>query len=98
MLSVSRRQFLEDSMLAAAAIAAANASPQIAEADDAPPKSANETIRHAIIGCRIRGRVHAKEFATKPGVEVTYVCDPDHELAEELAASVEKEQGRRPKA
>jgi predicted dehydrogenase len=98
MHSISRRQFLEDSMLAAAATAAAQAIPQFAAGDDAPPKSANETIRHAVIGCRIRGRVHAKEFSTKPGVEMAYVCDPDRDLAEELAAAVEKEQGRRPKA
>jgi predicted dehydrogenase len=85
-------------MLATAAAAAAAAAPQVAEADDAPPKSANDTIRHAVIGCRVRGRVHAKEFASKPGVEVAYVCDPDRELADELAEAVEKQQGRRPKA
>src|SRR5690242_13184850 len=97
MSSLSRRQLLEDSMLAAAAVAAAQALPQPAEADDASPKSANDTIRHAVIGCRIRGRVHAKEFGTKPGVEVTYVCDADRQVAEELADAVEKEHGRRPK-
>jgi predicted dehydrogenase len=98
MTRASRREFLEDSMLAAAAVAAAGLAPQVVEADDVPPKSANETIRHAVIGCRIRGRVHAREFGTKPGVEVAYVCDPDRELAEELAEAVEKQQGRRPKA
>jgi len=94
----SRRQFLEDSMLTTAAAAAASVLPEFTDADEAPAKSANETIHHAVIGCRIRGRVHAKEFASKPGVEVTYVCDPDRDLAEELAESVEKQQGRRPKA
>ena len=62
------------------------------------PKSANDTIRHAVIGCRIRGRVHAKEFAGKPGVEMTHVCDPDSQLANELADAVERQQGRAPKA
>ena len=51
-----------------------------------------------MIGCRIRGRVHAAEFGRQAGVEVAYVCDPDRELADERAASVEKAQGRRPKA
>jgi predicted dehydrogenase len=32
-----------------------------------------------------------------PGVEVVYVCDPDRDLADERAASVEKATGRRPK-
>jgi predicted dehydrogenase len=85
-------------MLAAAAAAAAGLAPQFAEAQEEAPASANETLRHAVIGCRIRGRVHAKEFAGKPGVEVAYVCDPDRALAEELAAAVEQQQGRRPHA
>jgi predicted dehydrogenase len=98
MSSYSRRQFLEDSMLAAAAAAAANIVPQRAEGQDPPVKSANETILHAVIGCRIRGRVHAKEFGGKPGVEIAYVCDPDRNLANELADAVAKERGKRPKA
>jgi len=98
MSDLTRRRFLEDSMLAAAAVAAAGAATAVVDADDAPRKSANETILHAVIGCRIRGRVHAREFAGKHGVEVTYVCDPDRQLADELAEAVEKQQGRRPKA
>src|SRR5687768_13938134 len=98
MSPLSRRQFLEESMLGAAAAAAAGVAHETAAADDVPPKSANDAIRHAVIGCRIRGRVHAREFGGKPGVEVTYVCDPDRDLAEELAEAVEKQQGRRPKA
>src|SRR3954453_22972401 len=97
MFNQSRRRFLEDSMLATAAAAAAAVVPTFADADETPAKSPNETIHLAVIGWRIRGRVHAKEFATKPGVEVTYVCDPDRDLAKELAESVEKQQGRRPK-
>ncbi|HUG89904.1 MAG TPA: Gfo/Idh/MocA family oxidoreductase, partial [Planctomycetaceae bacterium] len=97
MSRITRRRFLEESMIAtAAAVAAAPA--QRALADDAPRASANDTIHHAVLGCRIRGRVHAREFARQSGVEVTYVCDPDRSLADELAAAVEDEQGRRPKA
>src|SRR5262245_29301575 len=98
MYPLSRRKFLEDSMLAAAAAAAANVAGHEVLGDDAPVKSPNETILHAVIGCQIRGRVHAKEFAGKPGVEVTHVCDPDSQIANELAESVEKQTGRRPKA
>lgn len=96
MARFSRRQFLEESMIVAGLAAAAANVNQIQADDSAPSKSANETIRHAVIGCRIRGRVHAKEFGTKPGVEVAYVCDPDAKLAAELAEAVEKQQGRRP--
>lgn len=96
MPSTTRRQFLEESMIAAAA-AAAVCAPQ-ARAEEGERRAANDTIVHAVIGCRIRGRVHANEFATQAGVEVGYVCDPDRELAEKLADEVEVEQGRRPKA
>jgi predicted dehydrogenase len=93
----NRRQFLEESILATAAAAATgSASKPAAAAEDARP-SANDEIQHAVIGCRIRGRVHAAEFTRQPGVQVTYVCDPDLTLAEELADSVEKKQSRRPK-
>lgn len=95
MSSTTRRRFLEESMIAAAAAAAACA-PQV-RAEEEPRRGANDTIRHAVIGCRIRGRVHAREFAKQAGVEVAYVCDPDRELADELASQVEHEQGRRPK-
>jgi len=95
MASTTRRQFLEESMIAAAA--AAIGVPQVC-AEEAPRRAANDTIQHAVIGCRIRGKVHAREFAKLSGVEVAYVCDPDRELADELAAAVEKEHGRRPQA
>ena len=67
------------------------------EAQEPKRASANDTIRHAVIGCRIRGRVHAAEFGRQAGVEVAYVCDPDRELAEELAASVEKRKDAGPR-
>jgi predicted dehydrogenase len=85
-------------MLAAAAAAIGAVRP-VGSAPDAPPrKSANDTVRLAVIGCRIRGRVHAREFGSQAGCEVTYVCDPDRALTAELAAAVEKQAGRAPKA
>ncbi len=96
-MSLTRRRFLEESMIAAgiAASAGANALPVIA---DEKPATPNDTIRHAVIGSRIRGRVHAREFAKLNGVEVAYVCDPDSELVNELADAVKEQTGRRPKA
>jgi predicted dehydrogenase len=97
MSRITRRQFLEESMIATAAVAAA-ADVQRLPAQEKTPAAANDTLRHAVIGCRIRGRVHAAEFGRQAGVEVAYVCDPDQQLADELAASVEKQRGRRPRA
>jgi predicted dehydrogenase len=96
MRSPTRRKFLEETMLATAAACALRSQPTQA-ADEAKNASA-DPWPHAVIGCRIRGRVHAKEFGRLPGVRVAYVCDPDRELAEELAGQVEKEHGYRPQS
>lgn len=96
----NRRQFLEESMIVAASVLSAQSavgSAPNAISSETAITSPNEIVRHAVIGCRIRGKVHAAEFAKLNGVEVAYVCDPDLQLAEALAASVEKTTGRRPK-
>ena len=76
MTRITRRQFFEESMIATAVAAAVSNGPR-AQAQETKRASANETIRHAVIGCRTRGRVHADEFGRQAGVEVAYVCDPD---------------------
>src|SRR5436190_800009 len=97
MLTLSRRQFLEDSMLAAAAMAAATA-PQAIIAEDKPTGTPSNKVRVAVIGCRIRGKQHVAELGNVPDCEIVYVCDPDRDLAGELAATVEKKQGRAPQS
>jgi predicted dehydrogenase len=98
MLRLNRRRFFEESLIVTAASAAAACGGQlVCEAEQTTPSSANDSLQHAVIGCRIRGRVHAKEFGKQPGVEISYVCDPDLELAEQLATEVEAEQKRRPR-
>ncbi len=82
-------------MLAAVA-AAAWPSPVWAQKET--PSSPSNRIRVAILGCRIRGKQHAAELARLKDCEIVYVCDPDRELAGELAATVEKQQGRAPKS
>jgi predicted dehydrogenase len=97
MTNITRRRFLEDSMLAAAAAAAATACPSLAWAQEQKPGSPGNRIRVAILGCRIRGKQHAAELTRIKDCEIAYVCDPDRDLAGDLAASVEKQQGRAPK-
>ena len=98
MSNTTRRRFLEESMIAAATAVTAGSTVRSVDAAEGRAAAANDTIHHAVIGCRIRGKVHAKEFAGQSGVEVTYVCDPDQKLADELATAVQQQQGRRPKA
>jgi predicted dehydrogenase len=96
MKTLTRRQFLEDTMLAAAAAAAATPSlPALAE--EKTLAAPNERIRVGIVGCRIRGKQHAQELARLRECEIAYVCDPDRDLCAELAGTVEKQQGTAPK-
>ena len=98
MKTITRRQFLEDTLLATAATAAAVARPLpawSAEQKAGPPAN---RIRVAILGCRIRGKQHVEELSRLPDCDIAYVCDPDRDLVGELAAVVEKKQGRAPKA
>jgi predicted dehydrogenase len=97
MNSITRRQFLEDSILAAAAAATGVAALPL-EAGEIAAGSPSNRIRVAQIGCRIRGRQHVQELHHVADCEIVYVCDPDRDLANELAAAVEKQQGTAPRA
>ena len=63
----TRRRFFEESMIATAIAAAAASDLRGSRPGRRRGPRANETIRHAVIGCRIRGRVHAAEFGRKSG-------------------------------
>jgi predicted dehydrogenase len=97
MTQLTRRRFFEDSLIAAAVTAAAASSVQNVAAEEEKRSGANDEIQHAVIGCRIRGKVHAAEFGRQAGMNVAYVCDPDLQLAEELADAVKEKSGKRPK-
>lgn len=97
MRSISRRQMLEDSMLAAASLAAASMSLPVFAEEKSTGAPSNK-VRVAILGCRIRGKQHAAELAKVADCEIAYVCDPDKDLAAELATLVEKNQGKAPVA
>jgi predicted dehydrogenase len=95
MSSITRRRFLEDSMLATAALAAV-AQPTFA--DEKSTGNPSNKVRVAVLGCRIRGKAHVAEITKIPDCEIAYVCDPDHDLAGELATVVEGKQGKKPQA
>lgn len=97
MNSITRRQFLEDSILAVAAAASASAPATLAAAEQRAV-SANDKITVGVIGCGIRGKQHAQALAQLPDCEIAYVCDPDQARAAEGAAYVAKQNRPRPKA
>jgi predicted dehydrogenase len=97
MNSITRRRFLEDSLLAAAAAATASI-PTSLLAGEQRATSANDKVTVAIIGCGIRGKQHASELARLSDCEIAYVCDPDRDRASELAADLVAKNHQKPKA
>jgi predicted dehydrogenase len=97
MTNITRRRFLEDSILAAAAAATASIpSPVIAAEQRAV--SANDKITVAILGCGIRGKQHASELARLGDCEIAWVCDPDRDRAAEVAGDLVARNRPQPKA
>jgi predicted dehydrogenase len=97
MSPLSRRQFLEDSMLATAAAAAASAVPAVTVAEEPNSNSANNKLTVAILGCGIRGKQHARELARFADVDIAYVCDPDSNRTAELSAQLVEQKRPAPK-
>lgn len=96
MKKLTRRVFLEDSILAAAAAAAA-CSPVRMLAGEKQDKSVSDRINVAVLGVRSRGEGHAKAFAKRADCEVTYICDPDEAVGMRVAKSIGEIQGRTPR-
>jgi len=96
MPKITRRHFLEDSILATAALASASV-PKTFAAEE-PTVSANDKITVAIIGCGIRGKQHASELVKLPQCDIAYVCDPDRDRGAELTAQIAKQKRPEPKA
>ncbi len=86
MTNLTRRRFFEDSVMAAAAVAL----PAPILAAEKASSSANEKLRAAVIGCGIRGKVHANEVTRMPDVDLAYLCDPDLDRADEVGELVIK--------
>lgn len=94
----SRRQFLEDSMLvAAAAVATNSAGPLLAADEPEQSKSPNEKLGVAVIGVKGRGGSHIGAFAGRKDTEILYVCDVDRTIGPQRAGEISKRQnGRAP--
>jgi predicted dehydrogenase len=95
----SRREFLEQSMFAAAAAVAGTGlshSPRLFADDTAA--SPNEVLRVAVLGVRGRGQEHLSELlGKKKRVEVVAIVDPDERVGMTRGVErVEKESGKRP--
>jgi predicted dehydrogenase len=100
MSEFSRRQFLHDSLLAAAAAAAtAGAAPTMFAADvDTSGRSANDKLGACVIGVNSRGNSHLGAWTNEQlNTEVVVICDADRNVGEKRCEEVAKKQGRAPK-
>jgi len=80
--SIHRRQFISQTALGGAGLAALTA---IASAKEAP----SNRVVVGVMGLS-RGRALAAAFAQQPGVEVRYLCDVDSDRVAEAVAEMEK--------
>ena len=103
MARCTRRQFLEDSVLAAAVAAAfpagslLAADEKAAEKIELPKKNPGGLLQVAIVGAGDRGGVHIDEFIINPNTEIAYIVDADEQIGQRRAEQVGKKQGRTPK-
>jgi len=94
MTNRTRRQFLQDSFLAAAAISSA---PMISGIARAQSKSANEKLLCAVVGCKGRGGSHISAFSGRKDCAIAYIVDIDEKVGQDRCKSIEKRTGRRPR-
>ena len=93
----TRRRFLEESMLAAAAAVSAGSVSRVLAEEAAPSAGPNDRLSVAVIGVNGRGNDHLKHFTQRKDAEVTHVCDADSNVGQKVAAAVAKQTGREPK-
>ena len=93
----TRRQFLEDSMFAAASAVTAGSASELLAAGSKQSTSAVEKLGVAVVGVRGRGGSHIGAFAGRKDTEVLYICDVDTEVGERRVKETARRQRRAPR-
>lgn len=86
-MNLSRRDFVEQALMAATAALAGSAAPSL-RADETPARkvSPNDKLRVAVIGCNGQGGAHIGEWLKNPDVDLVAVCDCDPAAFEKHAS------------
>jgi predicted dehydrogenase len=92
----NRRQFLEESLLAAAAAVTPSSAMGWLARDAVSSRSAIERLGVAIVGVRGRGNSHISYFAGRRDTRVLYVCDVDQTVGRTRVREVAARQGGSP--
>ena len=97
MKRVTRREFLGDTAIAAAAasVLGSVSAPKRVRAQGRQ-LGPNETLGVMIVGCGSRGGNHASEYLADSRTRVLCVCDPDPAASAHIADSIEDQTGVRP--
>lgn len=92
----SRREFLERSMFATAAMVAAGTQIPLVKAQEAKPASPNEKLRLAVVGVRSRGREHIAAYQKHADIDIAAIVDVDEVIGHKTVEEVEKATGKKP--
>jgi predicted dehydrogenase len=87
----TRRKFLKTSLAAAGLVTLAGTK------SSGKVLGANEAVRVGIAGLNGRGDSHLKELAKIPGVQITYLIDPDQTVLDRQVKQVQSLTGQTPK-
>jgi predicted dehydrogenase len=85
MRPLSRRLFLEETLLAAAAVSAGSSRVLLAGEGAKQSKSPNERLSVAVIGVNSRGGDHAQAYDKRDDCVISYICDADSAIGERVA-------------
>lgn len=83
---LSRRLFLHESLLAAAAASVGSSGVLLAGEGAKQSKSPNERLSVAVIGVNSRGGDHAQAYDKRDDCVISYICDADSDIGERVAA------------
>ncbi|MBB3205748.1 putative dehydrogenase [Rhodopirellula rubra] len=87
MTTLTRRQFLTKTSMAASAVGVAASCGVHASVADAASRSPNEELRVAVVGLNGRGRSHIDGFSKASGSNVVAFCDADKSVLEKHASN-----------
>jgi predicted dehydrogenase len=95
----TRRRFLEESAIAAAAVMlpVGGLSANDNKEDEKPRKNPGELLHVAVVGVRSRGNEHIAEFLANPNTQITHIVDVDENVGQQRAEAIGKMQGLVPK-
>ena len=94
MSTVSRREFLEQSLFATAAMSLAGSTR--ASAAQGESGSPGDKLRVAVVGVKGRGGSHIQGFGDRPDCEIAALVDVDETIINSRADEIEKKTGKRP--